>query len=42
MVTATGMRIENGRAIPSVEPGLGIDWDWDKLKHFQAHATEHR
>ncbi|OZI19176.1 mandelate racemase [Bordetella genomosp. 9] len=42
MVTATGMRVEQGRAIPSGEPGLGIDWDWDKLKHFQVHRTEHR
>ncbi len=25
MVTATGMRVEAGRAIPSAEPGLGID-----------------
>ena len=24
----SGMRIENGRAIPSDAPGLGIAWDW--------------
>jgi len=27
-LTTEGMRIENGRAVPSDEPGLGIAWDW--------------
>ncbi|HEX3349804.1 MAG TPA: mandelate racemase/muconate lactonizing enzyme family protein [Acetobacteraceae bacterium] len=27
-VTTGRMRIENGRAIPSDEPGIGIAWDW--------------
>jgi L-alanine-DL-glutamate epimerase-like enolase superfamily enzyme len=26
-ITSTGMTIRNGRAVPSQEPGLGIDWD---------------
>ena len=26
------MEIKDGRAIPSNAPGLGIDWDWDKVK----------
>ena len=30
-LTATPMRIENGRAFPSQAPGLGIDWDHDRL-----------
>ena len=30
-ITETGMTIENGRALPSAEPGLGIDWDWEKI-----------
>ena len=30
-LTTTGMRIENGRALPSDEPGLGIAWDWDAV-----------
>ncbi len=30
-ITTTGMTIENGRAIPSDEPGLGIAWDWDAI-----------
>jgi L-alanine-DL-glutamate epimerase-like enolase superfamily enzyme len=28
LITTEGMRIENGRAIPSDAPGLGIAWDW--------------
>jgi L-alanine-DL-glutamate epimerase-like enolase superfamily enzyme len=30
-LTTTGMRIEDGRAVPSDEPGLGIAWDWDAI-----------
>jgi L-alanine-DL-glutamate epimerase-like enolase superfamily enzyme len=30
-VTRTRMTIDNGRAVPSAEPGLGIDWDWDAI-----------
>ena len=30
-LTTTGMRIENGRAVPSDEPGLGIAWDWPAI-----------
>lgn len=30
-ITKTGLRIEAGRAYPSREPGLGIDWDWDAI-----------
>ena len=30
-LTSTPMRMENGHAIPSNEPGLGIDWDPDRL-----------
>ncbi len=30
-ITTTGLRIEDGRAWPSSEPGLGIDWDWDAI-----------
>lgn len=31
-ITGSGLTIENGRAIPSNVPGLGIDWDWDAIK----------
>jgi L-alanine-DL-glutamate epimerase-like enolase superfamily enzyme len=34
-ITTEGMRIENGRAFPSEQPGLGIAWDWDAIR---AHA----
>ena len=30
-LTTTGMRIDNGHAIPSDEPGLGIAWDWNAI-----------
>lgn len=30
-LTASGMRMENGHAFPSQEPGLGIDWDWQQI-----------
>lgn len=30
-ITGNGMRMENGRAFPSSEPGLGIDWDWTEI-----------
>ncbi len=31
LITEGGMRIENGLARPSAEPGLGIVWDWDAI-----------
>lgn len=30
-LTKTAMRMENGRAYASMEPGLGIDWDMDAI-----------
>ncbi len=30
-LTTEGMRVENGRAFPSMAPGLGIAWDWDAI-----------
>jgi len=30
-ITATGMTISAGRAVPSDAPGLGIDWDFDAI-----------
>jgi L-alanine-DL-glutamate epimerase-like enolase superfamily enzyme len=37
-ITASGMRIENGRAVPSTAPGIGIDWDWPAITRM-ADAT---
>ncbi|WP_158924109.1 mandelate racemase/muconate lactonizing enzyme family protein [Acidisphaera sp. S103] len=31
-ITTEGMRIENGRAVPSTEPGIGIAWDWPAIE----------
>jgi L-alanine-DL-glutamate epimerase-like enolase superfamily enzyme len=33
-ITTQGMRIENGRAVPSSEPGLGIAWDFAKIERL--------
>ncbi|MBK1792957.1 mandelate racemase/muconate lactonizing enzyme family protein [Devosia sp. WQ 349] len=38
-LTHTGMMIRNGRAVPSEEPGLGIDWDWDAIKKQTSEGT---
>ncbi len=32
LITKSGLRIEDGRAYPSEEPGLGIDWDWEAIE----------
>jgi L-alanine-DL-glutamate epimerase-like enolase superfamily enzyme len=31
-LTTEPMRIENGHAIPSDAPGLGIAWDWKAIE----------
>ena len=31
-ITTEGLKIENGRAFPSEQPGLGIVWDWDAIR----------
>ena len=41
LVTLTGIRIENGRAIPSEEPGFGIDWDLSALDRHAVHRSRH-
>lgn len=42
LITHSGMRIENGRAIPSDQPGSGIDWDWQRINAMTLHKTLHR
>jgi L-alanine-DL-glutamate epimerase-like enolase superfamily enzyme len=37
-ITTDGMRIDNGRAVPSPKPGLGIEWDWAAIEKL-ADAT---
>ncbi|WP_120633641.1 mandelate racemase/muconate lactonizing enzyme family protein [Ruegeria sp. EL01] len=34
-VTASGMQVVDGHAIPSDKPGLGIDWDWGKITELE-------
>jgi L-alanine-DL-glutamate epimerase-like enolase superfamily enzyme len=31
-LTSSGLRIENGHAHAPMEPGIGIDWNWDAVK----------
>lgn len=31
-ITGQAMQIDNGRAMPSFDPGLGIDWDWKAIR----------
>lgn len=39
-LTRSGMRIEDGRAVPSDAPGLGIDWDYDAIARMAAEGSE--
>ncbi|WP_166162824.1 mandelate racemase/muconate lactonizing enzyme family protein [Chelativorans oligotrophicus] len=41
LVTSSPIRIENGKAIPSDQPGLGIDWDWEALEKTIVHRKSH-
>lgn len=41
LVTHSGIRIEDGRAVPSEEPGLGIDWNWEALHRQVVHRRRH-
>ena len=40
-ITHTGMTIKEGRAVPSNEPGLGIDWDWEAIGRLAIPAARH-
>ena len=33
LIAGQGMTIEQGRARPSSQPGLGISWDWDAIRN---------
>jgi L-alanine-DL-glutamate epimerase-like enolase superfamily enzyme len=37
-ITERGLEIRDGRAYPSPEPGLGIDWDWDAIGQLSRAA----
>jgi L-alanine-DL-glutamate epimerase-like enolase superfamily enzyme len=38
-ITATGMNMKDGHAIPSQTPGLGIDWDWQAIDAMKMDGT---
>ncbi len=38
-LTTERMRIENGYAVPSQAPGLGIAWDWDAICYRMAEGS---
>ena len=38
-LTTVGMRIDNGRAVPSSEPGLGIAWDWQAIDRLRVDGA---
>ncbi len=38
-VTGRKMRLDDGMAVPSDEPGLGIDWDWDAIRAGEIGAA---
>ena len=38
-LTTAPMRIEDGHAIPSDEPGLGIAWDWKAIEQQAVHGS---
>jgi len=39
-ITLTGMRVEDGHAIPSDDDGLGIAWDWKAIHARQSVNLE--
>jgi L-alanine-DL-glutamate epimerase-like enolase superfamily enzyme len=41
LVTSSPIRIENGKALPSEKPGLGIDWNWEALERSIVHRRSH-
>lgn len=40
-ITRKGMTIRDGYAIPSGEPGLGIDWDWGAIDRIRVRDADH-
>lgn len=38
-ITTSSLRIEDGHALPSDAPGLGIEWDWDAIKKMTMEGT---
>ncbi len=41
-LTSAPMSMHEGRAVPSDAPGLGIEWDWEKIDRLRITGTTHR
>lgn len=39
LITKSRVTFKNGYAIPSSQPGLGIEWDWKAIERRRPHAT---
>jgi L-alanine-DL-glutamate epimerase-like enolase superfamily enzyme len=35
------MRIDEGKALPSERPGLGLEWDWQAIEAMRAQGVTH-
>lgn len=40
-LTTSAMKIDNGRAVPSNDPGLGIAWNWEAIDRQRVDGTTH-
>jgi L-alanine-DL-glutamate epimerase-like enolase superfamily enzyme len=40
-LTTTGLRITDGKAVPSDDPGLGIAWDWAAIDRLKIDGASH-
>jgi L-alanine-DL-glutamate epimerase-like enolase superfamily enzyme len=38
-ITKSRMTIKDGHAVPSPDPGLGIDWDWEAIEHRRVNGS---
>ena len=41
-ITKSSMTIKEGKAVPSDEPGLGIEWDIKTIQQIALSKTEHK
>lgn len=41
-IASSRLLVQNGRAHPPNEPGLGIDWDWDRIDALRTSGFETR
>lgn len=41
-VTLSALEIRDGHALPSSEPGIGIDWNWEAIEERVVDGSRHR